>query len=139
MKKLIFIFVAIFALCSCSKDEEIDNFVNQNTMCLAECYFDSYYDNPIPSYKIQSLTIDNNYTWPYSNGTEVKRVDATLITINYYNENNKSTLWDSQRIYDNLRNIKSPDYLTCHYNDNPSIQIVCMHGKTRNKYNKYRK
>ena len=26
MKKLIFIFVAIFALCSCSKDEEFDNY-----------------------------------------------------------------------------------------------------------------
>ena len=136
MKKLIFIFVAVFALCSCSKDDDFDNGVEQNTPCVAEYFFNSYYNDPIPDYKIKSLEI-KDYKWAISKNGEIMKVDASLITVDWYNESGYELQRNVSKITNELQNIDSPDYIKCTFNDNPSLQIVCMHQKTRGRYNKY--
>ena len=105
-------------------------------LVLLSIFFNSYYNDPIPDYKIKSLEI-KDYKWPISKNGEITKVDASLITVDWYNESGYELQRNVSKITNELQNIDSPDYIKCTFNDNPSLQIVCMHQKTRGRYNKY--
>lgn len=137
MKKILILFVAVFTLCSCSKDDDFDNGVDQNTPCAAEYFFNSYYNGPIPDYKIKSLEI-KDYQWPtQSESGKIVKVDGSLITIHWYNETGYELSRNVYKIGNDLKNIGSPDYVKTPSIIDPCLQIVCMHQKTRGRYNRY--
>lgn len=137
MKK--FIYCLIFSICfinftSCSKDDEFNNFIDDNSPCYIDYFMNKYYIE----YRFNgNVILDKRDIKKFDiHSTKIQGNNYVVLNIDYYEKNNYGYISSIlNTLNDQIRNeFKSDDIFNTPDN---SISIICKHSHCLNKYKKY--
>lgn len=133
MKKFLILFIAVFALCSCSKDDDFLESENSSP-CLIDYFMNHYYTEYYYNGKciLDKRDIKNFEIRKY----ESNKSYCVLLTIDYYEHNNNGYISSILNTLDNqlYNEFNSEDRF---YTPEAAIQILCNHPQCLSKYYKY--